>query len=105
MSDGGCNAKEPFALQVLGTSMEPEFEDGAIIIIDPAYPARTGAYIVADYAGETTFRQYVEHEGKRFLRPLNEAYPTVEITDTITLRGVVVQQSKRGRGRKVVHYS
>ncbi len=106
MSEGGCTAKEPFALQVLGTSMEPEFEDGCIIIVDPAYPANSGAYVVIDYAGETTFRQLVVNDdGRKYLRPLNDLYPTQELTQPYAVRGVVVQQSRRGGRRKVVHYS
>lgn len=102
--EGGCTAQEPYALRVIGTSMEPEFEDGTIIIVDPAYPAKSGAYIVCDYDGETTLRQLVIHENRRYLKPLNDSYPTVEINQPIAVRGVVVQQSRRGRRRKVVHY-
>ncbi len=105
MNEGGCTAKEPYALQVLGTSMEPEFEDGCIIIVDPGYPASDGSYVVVDYEGETTFRQLVTVDGRAFLRPLNERFPTVEMTGPYSVRGVVVQQSRRGRRRKVVHYT
>ena len=104
MNEGGCTAKEPYALQVLGTSMEPEFEDGTIIIVDPGYPPCDGAYVVIDYAGETMLRQFVVFEGKKFLRPLNDLFPTVEITQPCNVRGVVIQQSRHGRQRKAVHY-
>ena len=35
MDGSGCASSEPFALRVLGDSMEPEFKDGCVIIIDP----------------------------------------------------------------------
>jgi SOS-response transcriptional repressor LexA len=105
MSEGGCTGKEPFALQVLGTSMEPEFAEGVVVIVDPAYPARNGAYVVIEYDNEISLRQYVEHENRKYLRPLNELYPTVEITGTYNIIGVVVQQSRRGKRREVIHYS
>ncbi len=106
MSEGGCTAKEPFALQVLGTSMEPEFEDGAVIVVDPAYPAKSGAYVVVDHKGETTLRQLIRmDDGRLFLCPLNPSYPTVEVTrERYHIRGVVVQQARRGARKKAVHY-
>ena len=30
---GGCSALEPYALRVLGDSMEPEFPDGCVVIV------------------------------------------------------------------------
>jgi len=97
-----CSYAEPFALRVLGDSMEPEFPHGAIIIVEPANACRDGTFVVADYDGETWFRQFVEREGRRFLRPLNDEYPLVELTRAYEIRGVVVQQSYR---RKRKHYA
>ena len=36
MVEGSCSSLEPYALRVLGDSMEPEFADGCVIIVDPA---------------------------------------------------------------------
>ena len=44
----GCAVHEPFALRVLGDSMEPEFPDGAIIIIDPSGVVEDGCYVLAE---------------------------------------------------------
>ena len=57
MDMGGCSGSEPFALRVLGDSMTPEFEDGAIIIIDPAGVVESGCYVLALHDGEYIFRQ------------------------------------------------
>ena len=38
---------ESFALRVLGSSMEPEFNEGEIIIIEPDGLARDGAFVLA----------------------------------------------------------
>lgn len=99
----GCTSDvtEPFALQVLGDSMEPEFEDGAIIIVDQAAPCGDGAYAVVDYQDDTTFRQFVERDGRKFLQPLNADYETVEITESYSVRGVVIQKYHK---RKRTHY-
>ncbi|MDT8404364.1 S24 family peptidase [Sulfuriflexus sp.] len=100
---GGCTSDvtEPFALQALGDSMEPEFEDGAIIIVDQAAPCGNGSYVVLDYQGETHFRQYVEEDGKKYMRPLNTAYETVELAEPFSVRGVVIQKYFK---RKRTHY-
>lgn len=101
--DGGCSATEPYALKVMGDSMEPEFRDGHIIIIDPGMPVVDGMYVITDFDGETTFRQYVEEQGKKYLRALNEKYPPQELTGSYLFRGVVIQRAGRRRDG-VKHY-
>jgi len=96
----GCAELEPFALRVMGDSMAPEFWDGCIIIVEPRLSARHGQYVVIDYAGDTTFRQYLEENGRRWLKPLNDAYETVEITGPCNVRGVVIQRA----GTRRVHH-
>ena len=34
--NSGCGASEPYALQVTDNSMEPEFPEGCIVLIDPS---------------------------------------------------------------------
>jgi SOS-response transcriptional repressor LexA len=86
--------------------MEPEFMDGCIIIVDPDHPYGDGAFVVIDYDGETTFRQFVIREGQKYLVALNEGYPEIEITKEYTIRGVITQQARnRRRGMKrAKHY-
>ena len=102
----GCEDLSPFALQVQGDSMEPEFPDQAVIVIDPGFPPESGLYIACDYRGQTVFRQLIEKGGRRFLKPVNPAYPTVEVTDTLKIHGVIVQKTTREKGkrRQVKHY-
>ncbi|HEC28651.1 MAG TPA: S24 family peptidase [Gammaproteobacteria bacterium] len=101
-----CASNSPFALQVLGDSMEPEFMDGAIIIVDPAVPLHHGAYIVIDYKGETTFRQFIVRDEKHYLVALNKAYEEMLITEEYRIRGIVSQQARsRKLGiKKSIHY-
>lgn len=105
--DGGCTSKASFALQVLGDSMEPEFLDGVIIIIDPNHPATHETYVVADYDGETTFRQFVIRDEKKYLVALNDNYPDIEIINELTIRGVITQRarSRRHGFKKSKHYT
>ena len=93
LDQSGCAASEPFALRVLGDSMEPEFKDGCIIIIDPAGHAEPGAYVIAQIDGEYIFRQFIEEDGKFYLKALNEGYPRQEVEGVSVIRGVIVQRA------------
>jgi SOS-response transcriptional repressor LexA len=100
---GGCSASEPFALRVLGDSMEPEFTDGSVIVIDPDGVVRDGAFVFADVHGEYIFRQLRIRDSQLLLRPLNRGYPTLELDGLNAIKGVVVQRAARRRsGHK--HY-
>jgi|SaaInlStandDraft_7_1057024.scaffolds.fasta_scaffold258429_1 SOS-response transcriptional repressor LexA len=94
---------EPFALQVHGTSMEPEFEDSCIIIVDPNMPIHHKAYAVVEYDNDIQLRQFiVDEQGDHYLKPLNDAWHTQKLEGEYTVRGIVVQ--KKLRRRKVKHY-
>lgn len=97
MADNSCSALEPYALRVVGDSMEPEFADGCVVIIDPGHAPRDGSYVVVEFAGDVFFRQLVFDGERRFLKPLNAKYGGFELTPPYTIRGGVVQQ--RGRRR------
>ena len=101
---GGCAASEPYALRVIGDSMEPEFKDGHVIIIDPAMPPDNSAYIIIDYQGETIFRQWVVEGRRKYLKALNASYETLEVTGDYSVRGVVVQRAGRRRQDRKNYY-
>ena len=103
MADNSCSALEPYALRVVGDSMEPEFADGCVVIIDPGYAPRDGAYVVVEYAGDVFFRQLVYDGERRFLKPLNPKYGGFELTPPYTIRGAVVQRAGRRRSQRK-HY-
>ena len=90
---GGCANSEPFALRVLGDSMEPEFRDGNIIIIDSAAAVESGCYVLAQVDGEYIFRQLIIEDGRYVLRALNEGYDEIEVSGIEAIRGVIVQRS------------
>lgn len=100
----GCAEAEPYALRVLGDSMEPEFNDGHVIIIDPAMSAQHGAYVIIDYDGETIFRQFVIEGERKFLKAVNASYPLVELIGQYSIRGVVVQRAGRRRKDRKHYY-
>ncbi len=90
---GGCANSEPFALRVLGDSMEPEFRDGNIIIIDSAAAVESGCYVLAMVDEEYIFRQLIIENGRYVLRALNEGYEEIEVPGLKAIRGVIVQRS------------
>jgi SOS-response transcriptional repressor LexA len=96
MSENQCGG-EIFALQVLGDSMAPEFNEGHIIIIDPNGLVKSGSYVLAMYQGEYIFRQLHLEAEQYWLKPLNANYPTVEITGLSDVKGVIVQRAGKTR--------
>jgi SOS-response transcriptional repressor LexA len=99
-----CSGGESFALMVLGDSMEPEFVEGDIIIIEPDGLARDGSYVMAWLADEWIFRQLAGCGGDWKLRPLNPKYPTASIPDLSVIKGVIIQKSKPGRRKAAKRY-
>ena len=92
-SGGGCASDEPFALRVLGDSMEPEFKDGCIIIIDPSANVESGKYVMAEVKGEYIFRQFIQEGDKYFLKPVNEGYDAVQVDGPGVVKGVITQRA------------
>jgi len=87
----------PFALRVLGDSMETEFPSGSIIIVDPDRESRNGSFVVIrlDEEMEATFKQLILEGARKYLKPLNPRYPILEVDGKkATICGVVVQMVK-----------
>ena len=101
--DSGCASTEPFALRVLGDSMEPEFKDGCIIIIDPSGVVENGAFVVAEIDGGPVFRQLIVQGEERLLKPLNPGYDTEPLPRQCRIIGVVSQRAGTRR-KEHKHY-
>ncbi|MEE9343240.1 MAG: S24 family peptidase [Gammaproteobacteria bacterium] len=101
---GSCGGDELFALQVIGDMMEPEFEHGVVIVIDPGALIEDGSFVVAHHEDEYYFRQLVKDGEKLLLRCLNHTYTEiVELNSIDAIQGVIVQKAgKRRKDRK--HY-
>lgn len=114
MSDplSSCSNSEPFALQVLGNSMEPEFPDQCIVVVEPwPYPAEHGMYVMAMVEDTRWFRQYLNDEQGERLVALNQLYPDIPLAGLEwKLEGVIVQRNIKldhavhGRRRDVKKY-
>jgi len=104
---GGCSSKEPFALQVLGDSMDPEFPDKCVIVIAPSQQAPNNSYVFAEVEHERWFRKYSKDEqGIEWLVAENDAYPKIELTDlNWHLHGVITQRNFPGKRKLNKKYS
>jgi len=91
---GGRNV---FALRVVGDSMEPEFNDGEIIIVTPHIEAHPGDYVVVkDREEKATFKQLKKYGPRWVLHPLNPRYEDQEVSrGEFKIIGKVVKKEKR----------
>lgn len=85
--------KNCIALKVRGTSMEPEFREGDLIVVDPDRQAQFGDYVVVkcDEDDEATFKKYVRLQGVEYFRPLNREHPDIQRTAKHRIVGKVVK--------------
>ena len=102
-NETGCAWREPFALQVLGDSMEPEFPDKCVVLIEHAEQCGDGMYIFVEVEGVRWFRLYrVDESGREWLIALNDLYPEIELTGLEwKVIGIIIQRNVR---RKIKHY-
>ena len=91
-------AKSTFALRVRGDHMESPYPgkksylDGQIIFVDPTAKVKNGSRVISRRldSTEATFKEYFEDDGKKYLKPINPQYPTVEINNETIIIGVVI---------------
>lgn len=101
--ESNCSTNsEPFALQNLGSYMEPEFSENCIVIIDPGMVIHNRAYAVVRYENDMYFRQYIERGADKFLVPLNTQHDEIELKGEFEVVGCIVQQKQRKQ--KPLHY-
>ena len=83
-----------YVLKVRGISMEPKFQEGQLIFVDPDKDPVNRSYVIAkiDDENEATFKQYIIEGNKRYLKALNPAWPDrmFEISENIRICGVVI---------------
>jgi len=84
-----------FALRVRGDSMEPEFKEGEIIIVDADATANSGDYVLVRNQGEVIFKQLKKYGNIWILRSLNPNYPDIEMTPDHVIVGRVIRKVKK----------
>lgn len=89
--------RHTFALRVSGDSMEPEFHEGMILIIEPELDPQPGDFVVAKNGNdETTFKQLTKDGADWYLKPLNPRYP-IKLLGESKIIGVLRAVEKRYR--------
>jgi phage repressor protein C with HTH and peptisase S24 domain len=101
-----CSGKELVALMALGDSMQPEFSEGEILVIEMGRPAQEGDFVIAEVAPEDfIFRQLMRDEqGGWRLHALNPAYPDTAIAGLQIIKGVVTHKKQPGSRKSVKYY-
>ncbi len=97
--------KHTFALRITGNSMEPEFKEGDVVVIDPDVAPNAGDYVVArNHEEAATFKKYrprgINEAGQEVfeLVPLNEDYaPMRSDLQPITIIGTMVEHTRYRR--------
>jgi SOS-response transcriptional repressor LexA len=90
--------RDVFALKVMDDSMQPEFNEGDIIIVSPHETAHHDDYIIIkNIDGATVFRQLKRYGRTRVLHPLNPKYPDMEFSGRHQFKiiGKVMEKKKR----------
>lgn len=98
VSVGSC----AFGLWVRGNSMEPDFKEGDLLIVDPDEAPKAGDFVIAKNGSEeATFKKYrsrgeYDDGSPRFeLVPLNNDHSTLSTDQTsIMIIGVVVEHRR-----------
>ncbi|MDQ6988489.1 MAG: XRE family transcriptional regulator [Mariprofundaceae bacterium] len=92
----GNVGEHAFALKIEGDSMLPEFREGEYVAVDPAREVKNGSFVIAKLkdTNEATFKQFRLDTGRTYLKPLNSAYPIIDVTDNEQFHvcGVVIQK-------------
>ena len=106
MSQTDCSLSEPYALQVLGPDMEPEFPDQCIVIIDPTDNCSDGAYVFIEVEDTRWFRQYREDaDGNKWLAAENEVFPDIDLNGlNYKILGVIIQSNIKRKVKRYKHH-
>lgn len=92
-----------YCLRVRGQSMynpggQHSYSEGDIIFVDPDRIPEHGDRVIVrlEDKSETTFKQYIEEDGERFLKALNPNWPEpiIKVNSEATFCGVIISTSR-----------
>ena len=86
-----------FVSKVQYISMEPKFDEGDLIFVDPEAECIHGSYVVARLDdNQATFKQLIIEGGHKFLKAANPNWPEqlIPINDNCMLVGKVIFTGK-----------
>ena len=98
-TESDVQGKGIFALRIKGDSMEPEFVEGDVVIINPHIETKPGDFVIIrkEDNDEATFKQLRKYGSTLILHPLNPKYDDIELKRGHGYRivGKVVKKEKR----------
>ena len=80
--------RHTFGLRVSGDSMEPDFPEGLVLIVEPDLDPVPGDYVIAKNGDAATFKQLIRDGSDWYLKPINPRYPIKPLGDSHVI-GVV----------------
>lgn len=82
-----------FAITLKDSTMEPNFPEGTILIIDPLLNAKNQDYVIAYHQTQSlaTFKQLLLDGNDIYLKPLNPEFKTIKATETHVIMGTMIQ--------------
>ena len=83
--------KHTYALRVVGDSMETKFPEGCVIIVEPEEQPHNKSFVIVTVqdSNQATFKQLIDDESGKYLKPLNEKYPLMPFQPNTNFCGVV----------------
>lgn len=95
--DTGVKGPNVFALRVVGDSMEPEFKEGEIVIVNPNLEARVNDYVIVKNCEEEASLKQLKRYGNRWIfHPLNPKYEDLELKrGEFRIVGKVAEKTKK----------
>jgi len=93
-----CSASS-YALPVRGSSMETEFFENEIILVDPKRPPKSGDFVIAklDLHREASLKKLLQEGDNLYLKSLNRDWPepVARLDDGWAICGVVIGKFKK----------
>lgn len=81
------------AINFVGNSMQPRFQEPSILIMTPGVPVTDGDYVIAKtiMLPEALFRQYVKGSSGAYLVALNPKFEPVKLDESSDIIGKVIE--------------
>lgn len=89
--------KSCFVVSVTCESMWPLFTEGTLLIVDPTIAPKNKNYVICKKhkQDQIIFRQYLEAQDEKLLKPANHAYKTRPLEKDDHILGVVIQSRNK----------
>lgn len=85
-----------FAIKIIGDAMWPQFQENSILIIDPYKESNNRDFVIAYIKknDEVVFRQLFVEGKFKFLKAINNIFPSIELQNSDKIIGIIIQTRK-----------